>query len=122
MSVLIYFYRFKVRMKIMRLFRPELRKLMANKKATIALELEEKKLYLNFNDGVISVSKSALHDIRATMSFRTFHLAQNVIRSAMTGDQFWLAAMRDHRVNVTGDMSVVLWLFSLCRHLPLRKK
>ncbi|HBF09321.1 MAG TPA: hypothetical protein DHW71_14425 [Gammaproteobacteria bacterium] len=122
MSIMIYFYRFKLRMKFMRLLRPELRRLMANKTATLELELEDRSVFLGFNNGIVSVSKSAQHEIRAKMTFRTFHLAQNVIRSAMEGDQFWLAAMRDHRVSVTGDMSVVLWLFSLCRHLPLRLK
>lgn len=103
-------------------FRPELRRLLANKVVHVALKVNDRHLFLSFDDGKIRLERSIDEPARVKVSFRSFSLAQNVIRSAMVGDQFWLSAMRDHRVNVVGDMSVVLWFFSLCRHLPVRMK
>ena len=122
MSTLLFFYRLVLRLRIMQLFRPALRNLIAGKTVNIELECNNKTIFICFCDGRLSVRSQVEQPSRVKVSFRSFSLARNVIRSAMVGDQFWLSAMRDHRVNVSGDMSVILWFFSLCRHLPLRLK
>ncbi len=122
MSMLLFFYRLVLRLRVMQLFRPALRNLIVGKTVNIEMEFPNRTLFLCVIDGHISVKRQVEQPARVKVSFRSFFLAQNVIRSAMVGDQFWLSAMRDHRVNVTGDMSVILWFFSLCRHLPLRPK
>lgn len=122
MSTLLFCYRLVLRLRIMQLFRPALRNLIAGKTVNIELEFAGKTAYICFCDGSLSVRAQIEQASRVKVSFRSFSLARNVIRSAMVGDQFWISAMRDHRVNVTGDMSVILWFFSLCRHLPLRPK
>ena len=118
----LYFFRFTLRMRLMACFRPELRKLLAGKVVDIEFEFVDRSVFLHFENGKVRLRRQVVSSPRVKVSFRSFSLTQNVIRSAMVGDQFWLSAMRDHRVNVSGDMSVVLWLFSLCRHLPLRMK
>lgn len=118
----LFFLRFKLRMRLMAFLRPELKRLLANKTVDIEFEFDDRVFYMHFDNGVLSIRRQIADSPRVKLSFRSFSLTQNVIRSAMVGDQFWLSAMRDHRVNVTGDMSVVLWFFSLCRHLPFRMK
>lgn len=118
----LYFFRFTLRMRLMAYFRPELRKLLAGKSVDIEFEFIDRSVFIHFDNGKVSLCRQVENPPRVKVSFRSFSLTQNVIRSAMVGDQFWLSAMRDHRVNVSGDMSVVLWFFSLCRHLPLRMK
>ena len=122
MSTLLFFYRLTLRLRMMQLFRPALRNLIAGKTVNIELEFNDKTIFICFSNGHLSVRSQVEQPSRVKVSFRSFSLARNVIRSAMVGDQFWLSAMRDHRVNVTGDMSVILWFFSLCRHLPIRPK
>ena len=115
-----YFYRLVFRIRLMRMFRLELSKLLEGKSVDMEIEVEDRSLFLHFEGGKPSIRRKCDSPARVKLSFRSFALLQNVFRSAMAGDQFWLSAMRDHRVNITGDMSVVLWFFSLCRHLPLR--
>lgn len=122
MSTLLFFYRLTLRLRMMQLFRPALRNLIAGKTVNIELEFNDKTIFICFSNGHLSVRSHVEQPSRVKVSFRSFSLARNVIRSAMVGDQFWLSAMRDHRVNVTGDMSVILWFFSLCRHLPIRPR
>ena len=122
MSTLLFFYRLVLRFRIMQFFRPALRNLIAGKTVNIELEFPDRTIYICFCDGHLSVRHQVEEASRVKVCFRSFSLAQNVIKSAMIGDQFWLSAMRDHRVNVVGDMSVILWFFSLCRHLPIRLK
>jgi len=120
MSTYLFFYRVVLRMKLMRLFRPELRRLVSGKTVNIEVKLGGKVLYLAFFNGNLTLKSTMTEPCLVKISFRSLSLAQNVIKSAMAGDQFWLVALRDHRVNVSGDMSVLLWFFSLCRHLPFR--
>lgn len=122
MSLQLYFGLLTVKMRLMRLFRLELRHLLAGKRAVMAIEVGEKTIYLIFDNGNVGYRSFSTQEPRVTVNFRSMSLAKNVIRSAMLGDQFWLSAMRDHRINVSGDMSVLLWFFALCRHLPLNMK
>ena len=113
-------YRLAARIWLMCLFRPRLRELLEGKVAVIDLQVGEQQLLLEICNGQIQCVSTSTEINRVKIEFRSVPLAQNVVNAAIRGDQFWLTAMRDRRVVVSGDMSIVLWFFAACRHLAMR--
>ena len=109
------------RFKIMSRRDASLRDLLKDKQLIIRIQVQSCIRYLGFDDGSVLLIKNFSAEPSLTLECASVQLAKNMIHSATVGDNFWLLALRDRRIKMTGDMGLLLWFFGLCRHLKLRR-
>jgi len=105
----------------MRLFKPSLRQVLAERVVVIDMVIGDTSQQIELSHGKIRLLYAGQHKAHVKVEYRSLALAQNVIQSAIRGNNFWLTAMRDHRLIVTGDISSLVWFFAMCRHLQYKK-
>ena len=105
------------RIWLMKTLKPSLKNLLAERVVVLDMAVEQEDIRIEINHGKLTLSSTTNIEPNVRVTYRSLALARNTIISAMKGDQFWLSALRDHRLTVSGDMSVLLWFFAICRHL-----
>ncbi|MES2662481.1 MAG: hypothetical protein V4629_04175 [Pseudomonadota bacterium] len=98
--------------------RPVLRSLLKNRIWNLTVSIEGQHWLLNFNQEKVQIKLiEHMPTTNVSLWFFSTSMAKTVFDSAIHGETFWLTALRDQRMKVKGDMGLVIFLFSICRHL-----